>query len=205
MHNICSGIVELQKPILKDDRWQKIYVNCSTNECDKLILFETFLREKAYRNTTIRTNEAFYDDSDMISNYFLIVVYDQFSNTPLLSARLFSNISLINKTMRGDFDTDPQFKINGTDLNFAGKLFLSDRFSANLHSSIYRYNRETIFNLLYKTVLGIVGTSQLLLMVRKTTLNKQLNKYLKLGFIQLGSVVHKGKDHDVVYYDFQKS
>lgn len=204
MLNICSGLIELQKPILKADKWHKKYVNCNTNECDKLILFETFLREKAYRNATIQTNQAFYDDSDMNSNYFLVVVYDQFSNTPLLSARVFSDNSLISKTMRGDFDTDPKLKFNGIDLSLTGKLYLSDRLSANLHSSIYRYNRETIFNLLYKTVLGLVGTSQLLLMVRKTDQNKQLNKYLKLGFVQLGCVVHKGKDHEVIYYDFQK-
>jgi hypothetical protein len=65
----------------------------STNKHDTLLIEqsndllakESFLRRNAYKNSSITTDTSFYDDSDMISDYNLIVVYDKISDIPLLS------------------------------------------------------------------------------------------------------------------------
>ena len=52
-----------------------------------LIAKERLLRKLAYKNTPIKTDDSFFDDSDMRSDYYLLIVYDRRSKTPLLSAR----------------------------------------------------------------------------------------------------------------------
>ena len=39
----------------------------------QLITKEAFLRKLAYKNTTIKTDESFFDDSDMKSDYYLVI------------------------------------------------------------------------------------------------------------------------------------
>jgi hypothetical protein len=56
-------------------------------ENESQVSMETFLRRSAYRHATIKTGEAFFDDSDMLSDYYLVLIYDEISNTPLLSCR----------------------------------------------------------------------------------------------------------------------
>jgi hypothetical protein len=40
-------------------------------------------------------------------------------------------------------------------------------------------------------------------MVRKEKHNKQLSKYLKLGFVLMGSTIHKGKEHSIILGDLK--
>jgi hypothetical protein len=42
-------------------------------------------------------------------------------------------------------------------------------------------------------------------MVRKENKDKQLLKYLKLGFVLIGSTMHKSKEHSIIIGDLKKA
>lgn len=178
-----------------------------SSDIEAIISFETFLRRKAYKNTTIKTTESFFDDSDMKSEYSLVVVYDKISNTPLLSARHYFDKAIISKYLRGDNDQDSELSFLGAKFNLDlypdGKVFLADRLSGNISCSIYRKYRKDIFSLYYSEIVNKNKNCTLLLMVRQEKQNKQLSKYLKMGFVVIGSLLHKGKEHSVILRDLK--
>jgi len=174
-----------------------------------LLTKEAFLRRLAYKNTTIKTDEYFFDDSDMKSEYYLVVVYDKISNTPLLSARHYFDKSVIAKYLKGDNALEIEFPNTGKKFNFDnypdGSVFLADRLSGNINNSIYRQYRTSIFALYYAEILNNNKNCSLVLMVRKEKRDKQLSKYLNMGFTLIGSTLHKGKEHSIILGDLAKA
>jgi hypothetical protein len=169
---------------------------------------ENYLRRSAYRNTSIKVTEDFFNDLDMKAEYLLTLVREKNAKIPLLSSRYYFDKAVIEKYLKGD-------KGDETDLNYRGKkfdlndfkddqLFLADRLSGNVNSEFYRKHRTLIFQIYYS---GMVNNNQgrfLLLMVRKEKGDKQLTKYLTIGFENLGSTIHKGKEHTIILAEVKK-
>jgi hypothetical protein len=174
-----------------------------------LVSHEAFLRKSAYKNTTLKTDESFFDDSDMKSEYYLIVVYDKTSNTPLLSSRYYFDKSVISTYLKHVGSPGIELPYRYEKFNFddceEGSIFLADRLSGNTGSSIYRWQRSYIFRLFYSEIVKNNNTCTLLLMVRKEKHNKQLLKYLNMGFVLIGSTLHKEKEHTIIAFDLRKA
>lgn len=196
----------MQPPItLADNRTKrKSVINDEISET--LLAQEELLRKSAYRNTTIKTDESFFDDSDMKSEYYLIIIYDKVSNTPLLSSRYYFDKSVIAKCLKGDNNSDIGLRYLSEKFNLEnyneGNIFLADRLSGNIKSSIYRQYRSNIFSLYYSEIVNNNKYCTLLLMIRKEKRDKQLSKYLNMGFVFIGSTLHKGKEHSIILRDF---
>lgn len=168
---------------------------------------EAFLRRFAYRATILNINESFFDDSDMKSDYFLVVVYDPNSGAPLLSSRYYYHKPVIENYLKGDDRSLPEFSVQNRrfelDSYSDGEIFLIDRLSVNLSHSLYRLYRSQILSLFYSEVLDKNQMASVLLMVRKEGRDQQLVKYLDLGFDRIGSVTHKGRLHHVILGDLK--
>ena len=194
--------------ILADDRTERNPV-ITDETFHHLISQESFLRRSAYKNTSIITDESFFNDSDMKSEYYLIIVYDKISAIPLLSARYYSNRLVIAKCLEGDpLMESRQIALRETlDLNAFKEegLFLADRLSGNVHSSIYRQYRTQIFSLFYSEILTHNNGRKLVLMARKEKQEKLLNKYLHLGFSIVGITIHRGKEHWIISADLKNA
>jgi hypothetical protein len=199
--------IQMEPPIQLADGSFKRQSKSESEKIQSIVSLESFLRKTAYKNTTIKTNEFFFDDSDMKSEYSLVVVYDKISNTPLLSARHYFDKNIISKYLRGDNDQDVELSYLGEkfnlDLFHDGIVFLADRLSGNISSSIYRNYRSNIFSLYYSEIINNNKNCKLLLMVRKEKYDKQLFKYLKMGFVVIGSILHKGKEHTIILHDLK--
>ena len=170
-----------------------------------LLTAERKLRTKAYANTTIKTNDAFFDDSDMTSNYYLIIVYEQLSQTPLLSARYYYDRTIIGKYLKGDLGEPHCSKMNDKTFNILnglnGAIFLADRLSGNIACGLYRKYRNEIFNVFYSEVKKHNLNKTIILMVRE---KKQVKKYIALGFHLIGEVIHKEIPHSIVVLKIQE-
>ena len=94
--------IQMQPPILLPDSTLKRVSKTQEKHEEYLILLESYLRRTAYKNTTIKTDRTFFDDSDMKADYTLVVVYDKISETPLLSTRHYFEKSTISKFLKGD-------------------------------------------------------------------------------------------------------
>lgn len=202
--NIRAQTIQLNQPVISFTGEVKRVAIAQNKQSEKLIAYETFLRRTAYKNTIIKTGESFFNDSDMISDYFLVVVYDKKTNTPLLSARYYFNSLMINKCLRGDENEE-----NATEFFVKNKLkneelFLSDRLSGNINSPIYRLHRSYIFLLFYLQIFTLNRNRKFILMARKEKRDKLLKKYLNLGLNTIGSTKHKGKDHWILMGDVEK-
>lgn len=194
MMNLLVKTITVYPTLITDSR--------NHNSDSKIIAYERFLRKTAYKNTVIKINDSFFDDSDMQSIYYLCVIWDEDSNTPLLSCRYFYDQKLIKRYMQGDFGIDIPlnydksiFELNSYEQE---SIFLADRLSGNINSVIYRNNRNQLFSLLYHEIRTNNNNKTMLLMVREDLKNKQIQRYLKLGFLNLGSVLHKNKMHAVL-------
>lgn len=207
MFEIEVKSIQMQPPVLLADNTTKRQSLINEKLVENLISLEAFLRRAAYKNTTIKTDESFFDDSDMKSKYYLVVVYDKTSGTPLLSARYYFDKALISKFLRGDNDKEGELSYLGEKFNLDsfpdGNIFLADRLSGNISSSIYRQYRNRIFSFFYSEIVKTNINGFLLLMVRKEKQNKQLSRYLKLGFVLMGSTIHKGKEHSIILGDLK--
>ena len=206
---ITVRTIQMQPPLLLPDNTIKRQSQIKEESVGSLISFEAFLRRAAYKNTTIKTDESFFDDSDMKSEYNLVVVYDKPSNTPLLSARHYFDKSVIAKYLKGDNGLEIEHSRLGTEFNLdgypTGKVFLADRLSGHINSSIYRQYRNNIFKLYYSEIVNNNKNCTLLLMVRKENHDKQFSKYLNMGFTLIGSTLHKGKVHSIILRDLQNA
>lgn len=190
-------------PASATDKGQTRRAATNSEIFQQLITKEAFLRRLAYKNTTIKTDDSFFDDSDMKSEYYLVVAYDKISGTPLLSARHYFDKSLIAKFLRGDNNPEINLSTFNLDSYPDGKIFLADRLSGHISSSIYRKHRAGIFSLYYSEIVNNNKNCTLLLMVRKEKRDKQLSKYLNMGFTLIGSVLHKGKEHSIILRDLK--
>jgi hypothetical protein len=199
---ILVRTIRMQAPIILDDSSTKRQAQISDEQVERLISFEETLRKTAYKNTTIHTDKSFFDDSDMKLEYYLVVVYDKKSMTPLLSARHYFDKTVISKYIKGN--SDQKNELSFLDKKFTlenypdGSVFLADRLSGNINSIIYRNYRNIIFLKYYSEILNNNRNCTILLMVRKEKGDKQLSKYLHLGFVILGSALHNGKEHHVI-------
>ena len=205
--DITLRTIQMQPPILLADNTIQRQSLTKEKKVKNLISLEAFLRRVAYKNTTIKTDEFFFDDSDMQSEYYLVVVYDKISNTPLLSARHYFDKSVIAKYLKGDNALEIELSYLGEKFNLnsypEGNIFLADRLSGNINSSIYRQYRNNIFSLYYSEIVNNNKNCMLLLMVRKEKRDKQLSKYINMGFTLIGSTLHKGKEHQIILRDLK--
>jgi hypothetical protein len=138
------------------------------------------LRRRAYRNTRIETGAAFFDDSDMRSDYALVLVVHQPSMTLMLSARYYFNPSAVHACLRDE--TDPQ-------------AFLVDRLSGNTGNAFYREQRRAIHLLFYAELFMRQRDRCLYVMARCEKREKLLAAYRRLGLRALRTVQHQGKPH----------
>lgn len=200
--------IQMYPPVLLTNNTIKRQSKNKDEQVKNLVSFEALLRRTAYKNTIIKTDESFFNDSDMKSEYYLVVVYDAESNIPLLSARHYFDKSSIAKFLKGDNNMETELFYHNEKFNLnnypKGKIFLADRLSGNINSSIYRKNHRKIFSLYYSEILNNNKNSTLLLMVRKVKHDKQLSKYLSMGFTILGSTIHKDKEHNIILRDLFK-
>ncbi len=164
-----------------------------------LIKHEALLRKKAYATFTIKINETFFDDSDMVSEYFLVVVYEELLQIPLLSARYYYDKTIIENYLKGDLGAAPCFMLNKQPFNLVDysddSILLADRLSGNITHPFYRKYRIEILNAFYSEIKKNNFNNTIVLMVRE---NKQVKKYIALGFQLIGSVIHKGVLHSVI-------
>lgn len=154
---------------------------------DRLIEQEGLLRAAAYRNTTIRADNTFFDDSDMHVPYHLIVVFDQETQVALLSARYY------------DLQAPLNISVNGNPAIFSARnTFLVDRMSANVASPVYRQFRNRAHVLFYMELLRHNRNRTILAMARREKGDKLLNKYLGMGLEVIGTTMHYRKEHWVL-------
>ncbi len=207
--NIKAKTIKLKIPIISEDNTIKRASIIQSEKLEKLISSEAFLRRFAYKNTTIKTSEYFFDDSDMKSEYYLVIVYDKISNVPLLSARYYFDKSVIIKYLQGDNNSESTQKDWGETMNLynfkEGEIFLVDRLSGNISSSVYRKNRKYIYLLFYSEILTRNKNCKIILMARRVKYEKLLTKYLHLGFNIVGTKIHNGKEHWILSGDLKKS
>ncbi len=201
--NIRAQTIQLHQPVISFNGEVKRVAVAQNKQSEKLIAYETFLRKAAYKNTIIKTGDSFFDDSDMISDYFLVVVYDKKRNTPLLSARYYFDRLVISKCLRGDEKNEAVTELLDKYKFENLELFLSDRLSGNVNSPIYRIYRSYIFLLFYLQILIHNRNCKFILMARKEKHDKLLKKYLNLGLNTIGSTKHKDRDHWVLLGDVE--
>lgn len=202
LEHIRSATLRMKVSSFKDGLHLRL--NTDLNPlADQLIGMETISREKAYRNTRIRTSSTFYDDSDMKSEYYLVLVYDAQKNSPLLTARYYYDADTIYKSLKGDnyhhstMDLSPDF--------FQRPIFLADRLSANVTNTMYRQFRTYIFTMFYTEIFKHTQNSSFIIMARKEKGDKLLRKYLALGTEIIGTVMHKGLEHWVLSGEVNRS
>lgn len=202
--DISVRTILMHPPAILPDNTIKRKAQLLDDEVETLIAYEAFLRKEAYKNTTIKISDSFFDDTDMKTAYYLVVVYDKASNTPLLSSRHYFDKSLISSTLQGENKTEIDATIFDINQYEDGKIFLADRLSGNLSNEMYQNNRRDIFTRYYSEILNYNKDCTLLLMVRKEKEDKQLAKYISLGFTIIGSTQHKGKEHTIIIRDLFK-
>ena len=205
--NIRAKTVHLQKPILLPNG-ETVRKPATDNIAPgDLILKESVSRRLAYKNTPIKTGESFFNDSDMVSDYYLVVVYDKKSGLPLLTARYYFDRSVIARCLAGDESQETRQENFSDSFDLAklkeGEIFLADRLSGNTGSSVYRRYRNYIFLLFYSEILLRNKACKFILMARKEKHEKLLKKYLSLGLKVIGSNRHKEKEHWILLGDLK--
>lgn len=171
-----------------------------------MVLKESASRKSAYAHTSIKTGESFFNDSDMKSDYYLIIIYCKRFNIPLLTARYYFDSSVISKSIKGEQHENLTYlskSVSDHKLK-EDKIFLADRLSGNTASSLYRKYRNYIFLLFYAEILAHNKGCQYILMARKEKYEKLLMKYIRLGLNVVGITFHKGKEHWILLGDLKK-
>jgi hypothetical protein len=175
---------------------------------EQLLVHEETLRKSAYQNTDIQTDASFFDDADMRSVYYLVIVYDKRSNTPLLSARYYFERPVIDGYLKGDDTQETTREEYETMSCFRAckeeRVFLADRLSGNTENELYVRNRSTIFLQFYLEILRHNRTGKFILMARKEPYERLLTKYLRLGLTIVGSTRLRGKAHWILLGDIKE-
>jgi hypothetical protein len=197
---IKVNTIHMQRPSAGAERVSKQPGKLKT----ELIEAESQLRKLAYLNTTIQTDHQFYTDQDMISDYYLVVVYDKKNKTPLLSSRHYFDHQVIGKTISGD-----ETSIGCTNINLSefepDEIFLCDRLSGNVNHRYYQRYRRYIFLQYYAEIHNENRNRKYILMARSEQPEKLLTKYLRLGLVITGSVLHNGIKHWVLLGNVEKN
>ena len=173
-----------------------------------LINGEYLLRKTAYKNAKITVDESFFDDSDMQSNYYLIIIYSDKMSIPLLTARYYFDKNIIYKSLKGDKNNAnqrhllPDFVVK--ELN-NGNVLLIDRLSANKSARIYRLYRDYIFMKFYLQLVSHNRGKIILAMARRDKYEKLLTKYIRLGLNIIGVIHHRSKEHWILFGNLSTS
>ena len=205
---IRAKTIHLQKPIVTVEKTVERKAIHENDFLKGLIEKEQVLRKFAYTNTSIKINDSFFDDSDLQTDYYLLIVYHKKTKTPLLSARYYFDKSLIHSYLKGDADiiSNELLFWNVLDLDKfkQGDIFLSDRLSANHSSSIYRKHRTYIHTLFYSELCARNKTCKYVIMARKEKQEKLLANYLRWGLKIVGLTTLKEKEHWILLGDLKK-
>lgn len=188
---------------MKSDQVSRFLIdNKETNE--ELLDHEGLLRRKAYLETALYFDDTLFDDSDMNGTYYLTVVYDDLTKTPLLSSRYYYNLDIIKNHLHGDMYFQHGWGFLEEKLDFEklnkNKLFMADRLAGNYDNALYKSYHQMIFELYHKEIYTLNANSTILLLVRLHD-SKQLQKYNKLGFSSLGITPYHGIPHGVLMLD----
>lgn len=202
LEQIRSATLRMKVSLFKDGHHLRMNPDMNP-KADELIRLEGISREQAYRNTRIRTSSTFYDDSDMKSEYYLVVVYDALKNVPLLTARYYFDAGAIRKALKGDSHNTSE--VTFSDDFFQRGVFLADRLSANVASATYRQFRNYVYSMFYQEIFQNTENHSFLIMARKEKGDKLLRKYLSLGTEIVGTLIHKGWEHWVLLGEVNRS
>lgn len=190
---------------------QTVQVSFKTSSeiSNDLVGYEDFLRRKAFKASTIDSDPSFFDNSDMISEYYLTVVYDKRTKTPLLSSRHFYHKETIQKKLLGENVKETKEFSNWNKINLEnykeGQIFLADRLSANSEHPLFIKNRNFIFLKYYKTLYKDNLGKNYFLMAKSEKFEKLLTKYIRLGLVIVGKSQHHKKVHWILFGDFNNS
>lgn len=190
----------MQQPIeISPGVWKRKPAGIVDAFTENLLVLEEKLRRLAYRNTTVDVNESFFDDSDMSSEYRLVIICDKKTNTPLLSARYYYDQDIIVRYLKGDQAVENPLSEQYLELDInnyrQGTLFLADRLSGNTDHPLFQQQRTRIFLRFYLEMFRHNKTADFILMARKEKAERLLTKYLRLGLTVIGTTRLRGKDH----------
>lgn len=176
-------------------------------ESQEIINAEGWLRKKAYSKTQLSLGESFFTDEDMSKEYYLIVVFEKSSNTPLLSMRYFYNKSVIKQLLMGDSNGIIEENQIGKCLNLLKQndVFLIDRMSANTESKTYRKHRNYINLAILRELMYRTPGQKFFAMARSIPSEKLLIKYIRMGFSIGGSITHNKVKHWVLFTDWNSA
>lgn len=200
MAQIRSALITMLPPVPQADGVFKRYTLNTNDDVVRIIEMEVFLRRKAYRNASIKTGEAFFDDRDMQDEYQLILIYDQSTGIPLLSARIYYDIPLIRSYLL-TMEAHTAYSRFSEKTSNNNPAVMIDRMSANDTLSVYRTSRSLIHALFYHTLVSHHPEIHVLAMARKEPGNKLLEKYQRLGMEVIGHRQHQGLPHWVLWAD----
>lgn len=188
-----------QLPFIRDAKFRLQ----SAKEIDTLINYERELRRLAYDSVDMPKDDSFYDDSDMRSNYFLVVVYNRLMRIPLLSARYYMEKSAIQLSLNGDSSGESK-ALTWLDLDVfsAEKYFLADRLSGNLNHWYFKKYRNYIFYKFYVEIVTKNPGYKMILMARSERHERLMTKYVRLGLNIKGYTMHHGRGHWVLLGDW---
>jgi hypothetical protein len=192
--------VYMQQPVeITPGVWKRKPTGAVDAFTENLLVLEEQLRRLAYSRTTVDVNESFFDDSDMSSEYRLVIIYDKNTGTPLLSARYYYDQETIFRYLKGDQTAENALSDHYLELNIndygQGTLFLADRLSGNLDHPLFQQQRARIFLLFYLEMYKHNKTANFILMARKEKTERLLTKYLRLGLTVIGTNSLRGKVH----------
>lgn len=171
-----------------------------TPENQLFLAQEAHLRKVAFASLPVGKSDAFYSDEDLNHPFFLFGVFEQRTNTLLLSCRCYTNLGDIEKSVQSKNQN-----LVDLDKYENGQLFLADRLSANSTHPLFIAHRKRIFRRFYLGIQQVYQGADFLLMARSENPEKLLTKYVRLGLNIQGSVQHHGIKHWVLLGSIQKS
>ncbi|OFZ16695.1 MAG: hypothetical protein A3D92_03530 [Bacteroidetes bacterium RIFCSPHIGHO2_02_FULL_44_7] len=171
---------------------------------------ESHLRRKAYAHVQITKGEVFFNNSDLNSGYFILLVYSSEDRTPLLSARYYFDPIKLKSSLKFDALEEP----SKTDLELLfllhhklnqNKLFLIDRMSANAGHPLYRRHRNTVLSAMHYELFLHTRDCLYIGLARKEPLDKLKLKYQQFGMKAIGTITHQDKLHWVLKGNMEES
>lgn len=198
--------IDCVPPLLSKEKFVHREPVVRTNGNIALIKMENDLRRLAYKDVKMKLNESFYNDTDMKSNYSLIIIYCSKTKTPLLSARYYHvSESIIEEVNYNHITTSSKTDLLALDQIDKSKLFLCDRLSGNVNEIKYQKKRQYLFALFYSEILRVNKNKYLILFARSETNERLLTKYIRIGFNIIGKKMHHRKEHWILISDLSKS
>lgn len=210
---ISIGELLLESTTVRVEGSHKIFADESkslTSKYDEnwVLVEENKLRKMAYANTPIKKEPSFFKNGDMSKTYYILLVYEKKSGTPLLSARYYFDTEMILKYISGKeasategiLNIIQDIKQNKID---SSSLFLIDRMSVNIANQVYRNYRWQIISMFQMELLKHTRNCPFFAMAREDKQQKLAKKYETYGLEIIGSCNHQGKSHYVMYSNME--